>query len=77
MFFPQMNAKIKKITKQCKICLENKYERHPIKRILKATPIPSYPGHIVHIDIYFTSNKIVLTAIDKISKLYLSEHPKI
>lgn len=67
-YFPQMNAKIKRITKQCKICQENKYERHPVKTILKATPIPTHPGHIVHIDLYFTNNKIVLTAIDKFSK---------
>ncbi|GBP10271.1 Retrovirus-related Gag polyprotein from transposon HMS-Beagle [Eumeta japonica] len=67
-YFPQMNAKIKKITKQCKICQENKYERHPPNPILKATPIPTYPGQIVHIDIYHTNNKICLTAIDKFSK---------
>ena len=58
-----MNAKNKKIIKQCKIYQENKYERHPPNLILKATPIPAYPGHIVH-----TNNKICLTAIDKFSK---------
>ena len=63
-----MNAKIKNITKQCKICQENKYQRHPAKLILKASPIPEYPGQIVHIDLYHTNNKVILTAIDKFSK---------
>ncbi len=67
-YFPQMNAKIKNITKQCKICQENKYQRHPAKPILKASPIPEYPGQIVHIDLYHTNNKVILTAIDKFSK---------
>lgn len=67
-YFPQMNSKINKIIKQCKICLENKYERHPSKLVLKATPVPNYPGHIVHIDIYHTNNRVILTAVDKFSK---------
>lgn len=67
-YFPHMQAKISKFVKQCKICQENKYERHPTKAILKNTPIPEYPGQIIHIDLYHTSNKIILTAIDKFSK---------
>lgn len=67
-YFPQMNAKIRRIVKQCRICKLNKYERHPEKPILQATPIPKYPGHIVHLDIYYTNRKVILTAIDKFSK---------
>lgn len=67
-YFPQMHSKIKKITKLCKVCRENKYDRHPNKITLQETPIPSYPGQIIHIDIFITEKKIILTAIDKFSK---------
>lgn len=67
-YFPEMHAKIKKIVKACKVCKENKYDRHPNKIELGETPIPKYPGQIVHIDIYLTDKKIVLTALDKFSK---------
>lgn len=67
-YFPKMSAKIKKVTKLCKICKENKYERHPNKIMLQETPIPEFPGQIVHIDIFITERKPVLTAIDKFSK---------
>uniref|UniRef100_A0A0K8WJH6 Retrovirus-related Pol polyprotein from transposon gypsy n=1 Tax=Bactrocera latifrons TaxID=174628 RepID=A0A0K8WJH6_BACLA len=63
-----MNNKINKIVKQCNICKTNKYDRHPNKPVLKETPIPSYAGHIVHIDIYKTEGNLVLTAVDKFSK---------
>lgn len=53
-YFPNMQAKIDRIIKQCKICKEQKYERHPPKPILQATPIPQYAGQIVHLDIYHT-----------------------
>lgn len=68
-YFPQMNRKIKFLLKQCTICKENKYERHPNNQIINSTPIPNFPGHIIHIDIYSTEKKLVLTALDKFSKL--------
>lgn len=67
-YFPQMNAKIKRLTKLCKVCKENKYDRHPNKIMLHETPIPQFPGQIVHIDIFITEKKSILTAIDKFSK---------
>lgn len=67
-YFPRMQAKIKKIVDQCKVCKENKYDRHPNKIGLQETPIPQNPGQIVHIDIYITEKTSVLTAIDKFSK---------
>lgn len=67
-YFPKMSAKIKKIVSQCTTCKENKYDRHPNNPIIKATPIPQYPGHILHIDIYSTERNLVLTALDKFSK---------
>ena len=40
VFCPKMDTKIKQILRQCLICKIN------------STPIPQYPGHIAHIDIY-------------------------
>jgi len=71
-YFPHMKAKISKIVKQCKICKLNKYDRHPDKPIIQATPIPMFPGEIVHIDLYHTNKKVILTAIDKFSKFALA-----
>lgn len=67
-YFPSMQAKINRIVKQCRVCKEQKYERHPNRPILKATPIPEYPGHIVHLDLFYIDHKIILTGIDKFSK---------
>lgn len=67
-YFPGMNNKIKKVVKQCTVCKLNKYDRHPTNPELKETPIPTHPGHTLHIDIYKTENNLVLTAIDKFSK---------
>lgn len=68
-YFPKMSKKIKFLIKRCVTCKENKYERHPNNQIIEATPIPSYPGHTLHIDIFSTEKKLVLTAIDKFTKL--------
>ena len=68
-YFPAMSRKIKRITKMCKVCKENKYDRHPNDTKLGATPLPEYPGHTVHIDIFSTDRHKVLTSIDKFSKL--------
>lgn len=68
-YFPRMKKKIHFIVKQCQICKEEKYDRHPTNPEIKETPIPEFPGHTVHIDIYSTEKHLVLTAIDKFSKL--------
>lgn len=67
-YFPQMNKKINFLIKNCTVCKENKYDRHPNNQIINPTPIPNYPGHTLHLDIYSTENKLVLTAIDKFTK---------
>lgn len=71
-YFPGMIGKIRRVTKACQVCIENKYDRHPNKPEIQATPIPKFPGQIVHVDIYFTDGKIILTAIDKFSKYALT-----
>lgn len=67
-YFPGMLTKIKRVVKICTICKKNKYERHPNEPKLNATPIPSYPGQVVHIDIFSTDKKLILTSVDKFSK---------
>lgn len=67
-YFPQMSKFIKKYTKSCKTCGYNKYDRHPQKPELQATPIPSYPTEILHIDIIEMSGEKFISCIDKFSK---------
>lgn len=43
-YFPSMNQKINRIIKNCTVCKENKYDRHPAKPEIQPTPIPQYPG---------------------------------
>lgn len=63
-----MAGKIRKLIKTCITCKENKYDRHPAKPKIKATPIPEFPGQIVHIDILHMGKQLILTAVDKLSK---------
>lgn len=67
-YFPSMHSKIEKTVRQCSTCREHKYDRHPPKPQIQETPIPQSPGEIVHVDIYSTDKKLILTAIDKFSK---------
>lgn len=67
-YFPKMANKINKVVRNCTVCKVSKYDRHPTKQQVQPTPIPEYPGQIVHIDIFITENKLVLTSIDKFSK---------
>lgn len=67
-YFPNMNTKIKEVLKNCKICKENKYDRHPTQKELQGTPVPNYPTEIVHIDIMELDGQLFLTSIDKFSK---------
>lgn len=67
-YFPGMSNKIKRIIKLCSVCKKSKYERHPNAPLLGETPIPTYPGHTIHLDIFSTDRKLILTSIDKFSK---------
>lgn len=72
-YFPAMARKVKNLIKKCVICKENKYDRHPVKQQIQATPIPQYPGQIVHLDIFLVGKELVLTAIDKFSKYAIAK----
>lgn len=68
-YFPSMTRKIKEYTSKCEDCKINKYERHPNKPPIQPSPIPKYPGQIVHIDlIFFGRSHVYLTSMCKLSK---------
>lgn len=70
-YFPDIRKKLQEIIRNCKICKEGKYQRHPKKIKIGKTSIPNYPGEILHMDIYSTDNKLFLTCIDKFSKFVI------
>lgn len=70
-YFPNMRKMLKEIVRNCKICQEAKYQRHPPNPGIGRTPIPSKPGEILHVDIFSTDRKYYLTCIDKFSKFAL------
>ena len=57
--------------KNCKICSKGKYDRHPQRQEVRETPIPLEVGEILHIDIFSTDIKLLLTCVDKFSKFAL------
>lgn len=67
-FFPQMKNKIRSFISLCKQCKLAKYNRKPFKIEIGATPIPTKPFQIVHMDIFIAANNLFLTAIDKFSR---------
>uniref|UniRef100_W8C8G1 RNA-directed DNA polymerase n=1 Tax=Ceratitis capitata TaxID=7213 RepID=W8C8G1_CERCA len=71
-FFPEMKKTLTTIAKNCRICMENKYNRHPSKTEVGKTPIPEYPGQILHIDIFSVEKFHFLTCIDKFSKFTIT-----
>lgn len=67
-YFPDMKNKITRIVNNCRICLENKYERNKQPLKFELTETPSKPLDILHIDIYAVHNENFLTIIDKFTK---------
>ncbi len=67
-YWPNLFIKLKEYIKNCTICNENKYNRHPIKIPIGEAPIPTKEGENLHIDIYYAQSLIFLTCIDAYSK---------
>lgn len=67
-FFPKLEKKAKEAVGNCKICSKSKYNRHHQRHKIAETPIPSYLGEILHIDVFSTDSKFFLTCLDKFSK---------
>ena len=73
--FPGMHKIIQKYIRTCEICKMEKYERQPQKFIPVKTPVPKYPGDIVHIDIFlYNATFLFISSLDKFSK-YLKMRP--
>jgi len=53
-YFPKMNSLATEIVVNCKVCSMGKHNRHPVKQAIGGTPIPSYVGEILHVDIIST-----------------------
>lgn len=67
-FFPDIRKKLREMITNCRVCNESKYKRHPPRVEIGKTPIPSYAGEILHVDIYSTDKLHFLTCLDKYSK---------
>jgi len=67
-FFQKMLRLRTETASHCKICSMAKYSRHPNKHKIGQTPIPSYAGEILRIDIFSTDGTLFLTCVDKFSK---------
>jgi hypothetical protein len=52
----------------CGICLQTKYDRHPLKIEYEITETPKRPMEILHIDFCFFQNHVFLTVLDKFTK---------
>lgn len=69
-----MKKKIKAQVINCEICKKQKHETRPQKHLMKATPIPTYVGEYLQIDIFYVGQKIFYSTIDRFSKfVYLRE----
>ncbi len=62
-YWPNLFIKLKEYIKNCIICNENKYNRHPIKIPIGEAPILTKEGENLHIDIYYAQSLIFLTRI--------------
>ncbi len=67
-YWPKLFIKLKEYIKNCTICNQNKYNRHPIEIPIDEAPIPVNEGENLHVDIFYANKKIFLTCIDAYSK---------
>ena len=77
IYNPKIKYTIHKITNNCSICNQAKYDRNPIKPKFKKTEIPTEKNQIIHVDIYTNKRHQFLIFIDKFSKFataYPLEH---
>lgn len=67
-FFPKMKQRMKAYTVNCEICKKQKFDTHPKKQTMNATPIPSHVGEYLQIDVFHAGNRIYYSTIDRFSK---------
>ena len=68
-YFPNVSKYINKVLNNCRTCIENKYDRKPIKKQFNLTVTPDNPNDIVHLDIFQIQKTAFLTTIDKFTKM--------
>lgn len=68
-FNPKLNKLMNKYCNNCKICIENKYDRQPINKRFKYTVTLYNQNAIVHLDIFNIPKCYFLTTIDSFTKL--------
>lgn len=67
-FFPNMKQRIKAHAVNCEICKKQKFETHPKKQVMNASPIPTFVGEYLQIDIFHAEKRIYYSTIDRFSK---------
>lgn len=67
-FWPNMLKDITDIINQCRICKENKYDRHPIQLHDNTTLTPKIPFEIINIDLLTLNKEYFITIFDQFSK---------
>lgn len=67
-YFDNMKQKIQTFINTCDICLQYKYERHPLKLKYQQTEQAHEPFQILHTDIFYLESKYLITILDKYSK---------
>lgn len=73
-FFPKMKQRIKALVVNCEICKMQKFDTHPKKQVMNATPIPTFVGEYLQIDIFHAGNRMYYSTIDKFSKFVTLRH---
>lgn len=69
IYNPNLKIRITQLINNCEICNIEKYDRNPPKISYKITETPSKPREIVHIDVFYTLEKLIfMTMIDKFTK---------
>lgn len=67
-FFPKMKDKIKTHVVNCEICKKQKFDTNPKKQVMEPTPIPTFVGEYIQIDVFHAGKRIYFSAIDRFSK---------
>lgn len=71
-----MKKKIKAYIRNCEICKKQKHDTHPQKHTMRPTPLPTYVGDYLQIDIFHVGKRIFYSTIDRFSKfVHLRETP--
>lgn len=73
-YWPTLRIDTANYINKCKICLQAKYERNPIKPKLEVTQTPKYPFEIIHMDTLTINNEKFLIIIDVFSKYGQAYH---